>query len=185
MELQDYYQKAIRFAGLKHEDQKIPGSNQSYMVHLSNVAMEIILASQHDHEFHQPGFDRQFAVQVALLHDVLEDTATTFDEIKSAFGLNIARAVLALTKNEELPMSQQIPDSLARIKLEPKEVWAVKLADRISNMQKPPAHWDTNKMIDYKKMAGIILLQLRGGNQYLENRLHQKIMDYNQFIPLI
>lgn len=183
MELQDYYQEAINFAGDKHTDQKIPGSNRSYMVHLSNVAMEIILASQHDHEFHQEGFDLQFAVQIALLHDVLEDTSATFEEIEDAFGINIARAVLALTKNEQLPPAKQIPDSLNRIKSEPKEVWAVKLADRISNLQRPPAHWDTNKMIDYKKMAGIILLQLRGGNQYLENRLQQKIIDYNQFIP--
>ena len=185
MELQDYYQKAINFAGLKHADQKIPGSNTSYMVHLSNVAMEIILASQHNHEFHQEGFDLPFAVQVALLHDVLEDTATSFDEIEEAFDVNIARAVLALTKNVELPPAKQIPDSLTRIKSQPKEVWAVKLADRISNLQKPPVHWDTNKMIDYKKMAGIILLQLRGGNQYLENRLQQKILEYNQFVPLV
>lgn len=183
MELQDYYQKALNFTGLKHADQKIPGSNSSYMVHLSNVSMEIILASQHNHEFHQEGFDLQFAVQVALLHDILEDTPTTFEEIEEAFGLDIADAVLALTKNEQLPPAQQIPDSLNRIKSQPMEVWAVKLADRISNLQKPPAHWDTNKMIDYKKMAGIILLQLRGGNQYLENRLQQKIIDYNQFIP--
>jgi len=183
MELQDYYQKAINFAGLKHADQKIPGSNKSYIVHLSNVAMEIFLASQHNHEFHQEGFDLQFAVQVALLHDVLEDTSTTFEEIEEVFDVNIARAVLALTKNGKIPPDKQIPDSLTRIKSQPKEVWAVKLADRISNLQKPPAHWDTNKMIDYKKIAGIILLQLRGGNQYLEHRLHQKIMDYNQFTP--
>lgn len=177
MELQDDYQKAISFAGIKHADQLIPGSDISYMVHLSNVAMEIILANEHS-----PDFDRHFAVQVALLHDLLEDTPTTFDEIKLAFGINIASAVLALTKNEKLPLSQQIPDSLNRIKSQPKEVWAVKLADRISNMQRPPELWDANKVIDYKKTAGIILLQLRGGNKYLENRLHQKILEYNQFV---
>lgn len=177
MELQDDYQKAISFAGIKHADQLLPGSDISYMVHLSNVAMEIILANEHS-----PDFDRHFAVQVALLHDLLEDTPTTFDEIKLAFGINIASAVLALTKNEKLPLSQQIPDSLNRIKSQPKEVWAVKLADRISNMQRPPELWDANKVIDYKKTAGIILLQLRGGNKYLENRLHQKILEYNQFV---
>jgi guanosine-3',5'-bis(diphosphate) 3'-pyrophosphohydrolase len=180
MELQDDYQKAISFAGKKHSDQLLPGSDISYMVHLSNVAMEIILANEHS-----PNFDRHFAVQVALLHDLLEDTSTTFEEIESAFGINIARAVLALTKNDQIPPVQQIPDSLNRIKSQPKEVWAVKLADRISNMQKPPQHWDANKIVDYKKTAGIILLQLRGGNQYLENRLHQKIIEYNQFISAV
>ena len=176
MDLQDYYQKAIKFAAEAHKDQKIPGSEMSYMVHLSNVAMEILMASQQS-----PGFDRQFAIQVALLHDLLEDTSTSFDDIREKFGTNIARAVLALTKNEALPATEQIPDSLSRIKLEPKEVWAVKLADRISNMQKPPKHWETNQIINYKKMAGIILLQLKGGNEYLEKRLHQKIIAYDQF----
>jgi (p)ppGpp synthase/HD superfamily hydrolase len=184
MDVQVYYQKAINFAGKKHADQNIPGSNTNYMVHLSNVAMEILLASKCGPDSHREDFDCEFAVQVALLHDVLEDTSTTFDEIKEVFGANIARAVLALSKNEALPVSQQILDSLSRIKLEPKEVWAVKLADRISNLQKPPQHWDTNKITDYHKMAGIILLQLKGGNAYLENRLYQKIVDYNEFIPV-
>ncbi len=177
MDLQDYYQKAINFAGEKHADQKIPGSNTSYMVHLSNVAMEVLEASRHSQ-----GFDAQFAVQTALLHDLLEDTSTTFEQIRENFGVNIAKAVLALSKNEQLPASKQIQDSLNRIKSEPKEVWAVKLADRISNMQKPPQHWDKNKINDYKKMAGIILLQLKGGNEYLEHRLLKKIEAYNQYL---
>ena len=177
MDLQDYYQKAINFAGEKHADQKIPGSNASYMVHLSNVAMEVLEASRHSQ-----AFDLQFAVQTALLHDLLEDTSATFEEIRENFGLNIAKAVLALSKNEQLPASEQIQDSLKRIKSEPKEVWAVKLADRISNMQKPPQHWDINKINDYKKMAGIILLQLKGGNAYLEQRLFKKIEAYNQYL---
>ena len=185
MDIQDYYQKAINFAGIHHADQNIPGSNTSYMVHLSNVAMEVLLASQHGPNSPDEDFDCEFAVQVALLHDLLEDTSTSFDEIKEVFGENIARGVLALSKNEALAPSQQILDSLSRIKLEPKEVWAVKLADRISNLQQPPAHWDENKIIDYHKMAGIILLQLKGGNAYLENRLHEKIIDYTKFMPVV
>lgn len=184
MDIQDYYQKAINFAGMHHADQNIPGSNTSYMVHLSNVAMEVILASQHGPNSPGEDFDCEFAVQVALLHDLLEDTSTSFDEIKEVFGENIARGVLALSKNETLPVSQQILDSLSRIKFEPKEVWAVKLADRISNLQQPPAHWDNDKIVAYHKMAGVILLQLKGGNAYLESRLQQKIIDYNEFIPL-
>ena len=180
MELQRLYQKALAFAGEKHGDQKVPGTQSSYLVHLSNVAMETMIAALHTDDF-----DLAFAVQVALLHDVLEDTSTTFDEIEEVFDGNIARAVLALSKNESLPISQQISDSLSRIKLEPKEVWAVKLADRISNLQKPPQHWDMNKIIDYKKMAGIILFQLKGGNTYLENRLHQKIIDYQAYMPVV
>jgi (p)ppGpp synthase/HD superfamily hydrolase len=178
MEPQSLYQKAIAFAGEKHQDQKVPGTQSSYLVHLSNVAMETMIAAQHTDDF-----DLGYAVQVALLHDVLEDTSTTFEELKEAFGEKIAEGVLALSKNEDLEPDLQIPDSLERIKLQPKEVWTVKLADRTSNLQPPPAHWDENKIIGYHKMAGIILSELKGGNAYLEKRLHQKIIDYREFIP--
>lgn len=177
MNLQDLYQKAINFAGNKHGDQKVPGTKSSYLVHLSNVAMETMIAGENT-----PYFDLGFAVQVALLHDILEDTSTTFNELQAAFGLKIADAVMALSKNESLKSQEQIPDSLERIKLQSKEVWAVKLADRISNMQKPPAHWDQFKIIAYQKMARVILSTLKGGNAYLEKRLEEKILDYKQYI---
>jgi len=48
---------------------------------------------------------------------------------------------LALTKNENLPKEQQISDSLTRIKKRSFEAWAVKLADRITNLQIPPSVW--------------------------------------------
>ena len=177
MDIQTLYQNAIKFAGAKHQDQKVPGTQSSYLVHLSNVAMETMIASEHTDYF-----DRGFAVQVALLHDLLEDTSTTFVELQAAFGLKIADAVLALSKDETLKPEAQIPDSLERIKLQSKEVWAVKLSDRISNMQQPPKHWDQFKIIAYQKMARLILSKLKGGNAYLEKRLEEKINDYNQYI---
>ena len=177
MELQTDYQNAINYAAEKHTDQKIPGTQSSYMVHLTTVAMETMIAGENT-----ANFDRGFAVQVVLLHDLLEDTSTTFVELQAAFGLKIADAVLALSKDETLKPEAQIPDSLERIKLQSKEVWAVKLSDRISNMQKPPKHWDQFKIIAYQKMARMILSKLKGGNAYLEKRLEEKINDYNQYI---
>ena len=177
MELQTDYQNAINYAAEKHTDQKIPGTQSSYMVHLTTVAMETMISGENT-----ANFDRGFAVQVALLHDLLEDTSTTFVELQAAFGLKIADAVLALSKDETLKPEAQIPDSLERIKLQSKEVWAVKLSDRISNMQQPPKHWDQFKIIAYQKMARMILSKLKGGNAYLEKRLAEKIVDYNQYI---
>ena len=177
MKLQDLYQKALKFAGEKHGDQKMPGSEASYLVHLSNVAMEVLLAGQHE-----DGFNIELAVQAALLHDTLEDTDTSFEELKTHFGFQVADAVLALSKNEDLEPEQQIPDSLARIRLQPKEIWAVKLADRISNMQEPPQSWGKNKRIAYQLAARMILIYLKGGNAHLEERLEEKILEYDQYI---
>lgn len=179
MDIQTSYQKTIIFATLKHleKGQTIPETEIPYVVHLSNVAMEILIAYQNTKDF-----NIEFAIQVALLHDTLEDTNTTFEELQSEFGIEVANGVLALTKNDDLPKHMKMLDSLNRIKLLPKEVWSVKLADRITNLQKPPHKWDNSKKIEYKKEAESILEILKGANEYLEKRLLEKISEYEKYI---
>lgn len=179
MNIQSIYQKTILFAAHKHSEknQLLPDSQLPYVVHLSNVAMEILIAANNSKEF-----DLNFAIQIALLHDTLEDTATTFDKLELEFGTEIAEGVSALTKNGDLPKEERMLDSLNRISSQRKEVWAVKLADRITNLQKPPKSWDSLKKRKYKNEAETILEKLKGGNQYLENRLQIKIQEYESHI---
>jgi (p)ppGpp synthase/HD superfamily hydrolase len=177
METQALYQEAIKFAAAKHKEQTVPGTDMSYVVHLSNVAMEILQAAPHSSPF-----NTGFAVQLALLHDTLEDTITTVDELTQKFGKDVALGVAALTKNDSLAKVDKMMDSLSRIKQQVKEVWAVKLADRITNLQKPPVHWNNNKIAAYQTEARIILSELKGGNQYLENRLREKIAEYGIYV---
>ncbi len=178
-EIQTLYQDAIKFAANKHQEkrQKVPGTNLPYVVHLSNVAMEIFMTAINTEKF-----NLGFAVQVALLHDTIEDTSTTYDEIKDYFGDEIANAVLALSKNEDLPKEQQTSDSLTRIKKLANEVWAVKLADRITNLQRPPSTWDNRKRKKYQEEARLIWNELKDGNGYLAIRLKDKIEEYTHFI---
>ena len=179
MDVQSVYQRAIVFATRKHveKNQTVPGTHLPYVVHLSNVAMEILVAAPHS-----PELKVEVAVQIALLHDTLEDTDTTLEELTQLFGTEIAEGVAALTKNEAVPKIDRMKDSLHRIKQQPKEVWAVKLADRITNLQKPPAYWESDKRKEYQKEAQIILEELKGGNAYLEHRLKEKIVGYGNFI---
>jgi guanosine-3',5'-bis(diphosphate) 3'-pyrophosphohydrolase len=179
MEVQKLYQEAIKFAALRHLElaQKVPGTDLPYVVHLSNVAMEIIIAFPNYNKF-----NLGFAVQIALLHDIIEDTSTTFSELESSFGFEIANAVSALTKNKMLPKEQQMQDSLIRIKELQLEVRAIKLADRITNLQTPPPHWDREKKLKYQTEARIILNELKEGNDYLAKRLQEKIEEYEKYI---
>jgi (p)ppGpp synthase/HD superfamily hydrolase len=132
--------------------------------------MEILMAG-----FNTPDFNLGFAIQVTLLHDKIEGTATDFKEFENQFGIEIAKAVLALSKNEVLPKDQQMQDSLNRIKVLQPEVWSIKLADRITNLQPPPSHLDDEKKRKYHKEAKIILDTLGSGNVYLASRLIAKI----------
>ena len=111
--------QAIIFAASKHAEKnhKVTGTNFPYVVHISNVAMEILLAYQIN-----PDFNLELAIKLALLHDTIEDTSATFEEISKEFGFEVAEGVMALTKNEELPKSESMIDSLQRIKKLSKEV---------------------------------------------------------------
>jgi len=76
-------------------------------------------------------------------------------------------------------------DSLVRILLQTKEVWMVKLADRITNLQPPPPHWDLPKKIKHSDEAIDILQQLGPANKQLAKRLALKIEQYQLLLKRI
>jgi (p)ppGpp synthase/HD superfamily hydrolase len=171
----DRYVEALDFAARAHGDQKIRGNDFPYVVHLCKVAMEVQRASLQD------DFDVDLAVTAALLHDCVEDTGVAIDAVAERFGDAVAAAVLALTKNEQLPKAEQMADSLARIRTQPRAVWAVKLADRITNLEPPPAHWSVERRRAYRDEASVIRSTLRGGAASLEARLEDRIARYAAF----
>lgn len=175
MDLQTMYQNALKFAATKHTEasQVIPGTNLSYIVHICNVAMEVLVAAHNSSDI-----NLELALPVALLHDTLEDTNTTPDELAAFFGQEVVQGVMALTKDEFLPKEQQMEDCLRRIRLQPTEIWAVKLSDRITNLQPPPLTWNEQKRIRYQEEARTILRELKEGNEYLAIRLQKKIEEY-------
>ena len=175
------YFKALKFAAEAHEDQLMPGTELPYVVHVSLVAMEIISALVEE-AVDMPNL----AVQCALLHDCLEDTYIIYDEIVSRFGSYVADGVLALSKDGAIGISEdeyerdllQLKDSLQRIKQQPKEIWMVKLADRITNLQSPPGHWKVEKIARYKEGAELIHRELSSASAFLGERLRVKIDRY-------
>jgi (p)ppGpp synthase/HD superfamily hydrolase len=173
---QKVYQKAAKFAGEAHRFQRVPGTRANYLLHLSNVAMEVLVAY-----YETQDFDVNIAVQIALLHDTIEDTFVTYGKIESIFGKDVAEGVQALSKNKKLPKEKRIKDSMERILILPKETAIVKLADRITNLQKPPAKWSGEKIKKYRLSALEILEALRGYNTYLENRLERLIQEYKSY----
>ncbi len=174
--IQDLYQEALKFAGEMHADQKVPGTRANYLLHISNVTMEVLLANAYENNF-----DLNYAVQIAILHDTIEDTAATFEDISQRFGEPIALAVQALTKDESISSKElRMLDSLRRINLLPKEVGLVKIADRITNLQKPPSHWSQDKVRQYGEESKTIYHALVDKNAYLYQRLEDKINSYER-----
>ncbi len=176
---QENYIQILEFATNAHGEQKTP-KGYPYIAHITCVAMEVINAcikSKLDEK------KADLAISCALLHDIIEDTNITYDELYVKFGEDIANGVEALTKDKSLTSKQeQMRDSIEKLLTQPYEIQMVKLADRITNLGIPPKHWDNEKIKAYQKEASFILSCLGNSNIYLANRLKEKIEDYNKFI---
>lgn len=171
---QDEYVRAYRFAAIAHNGQLYRGPpDLPYIFHLTLVSMEVIAALQAEE-----GHDGDLAVQCSLLHDVVEDDHATLEEIRAEFGERVTAGVSALTKKKDLEKTRQIEECLHRIQQQPHEVWMVKLADRITNLQPPPKDWPPEKIAQYRQEAATILDALGPASAFLARRLKSKIETY-------
>lgn len=172
-QLQDAWLDAWRFAARAHGAQVTPGEPLPYLSHVGAVGMEVLVAHQLF-----PFDDPILAIQCALLHDTLEDTSTQESVLAARFGPRVAAGVRALTKDESLPKAERMADSLARIQTQPREVWAVKLADRITNLAAPPHTWSAEKIVAYREEARRIQEALGEAHGPLADRLARRIEAY-------
>jgi (p)ppGpp synthase/HD superfamily hydrolase len=170
---QDLYKRALDFAARAHGSQQVPGSGFPYVVHLTKVAMEATAACIAD-----PSLDADLVIPCALLHDSMEDAGVTCDQLAAAFGERIASGVQALTKNSTLPKASRMPDALARIRQQPREIWVVKLADRITNLEPAPPDWSPDKRRAYLEEARVIHSALAEASAFLARRLAEKMTSY-------
>jgi len=119
--------------------------------------------------------------------DALEDACILPEELTGEFDKRVADGVRALTKDEtvgaDLPdiwerKKLRMENSLKRIKSQSREIWLVKMADRITNLQPPPGHWSEGKIQKYKEESILIWESLKDGSVYLADRLREKIEGY-------
>ncbi len=177
----DVYARAWDFATRYHHGQTyggaMPGEQVDYIHHIGSVAMEVLWVLPDD-----AGLDGDLAVQCALLHDVLEDTDARYETLHELFGPAVATGVLALTKDDRLDKGERMTDSLRRICQQPREVWVVKMADRITNLYQPPFYWDVVRIEAYRQEAIQIYQALHPANARLAQRLSEKIERYRGFL---
>jgi (p)ppGpp synthase/HD superfamily hydrolase len=115
--------RALAFARARHGDQRRRGSETPYWVHLVRVAMELS----------QWGVRRPEVLQAALLHDTVEDTITTIDEIRVGFGEEVVDLVDWMTAPDR---ADDLRDYYERLQAAaPFDVQLLKLADRVDNLR--------------------------------------------------
>ena len=170
---QPSWMRVWRYAAEVHDGQRFPGTELPYLTHLGQVTLILLQAHAR-----QALDDIDLAVSCAILHDAIEDQHILHAELAGRFGLAVADGVQALSKRPGLDKGEAMADSLARIRQQPHAVWCVKLADRIANLQPPPAHWQWDKCLAYQAEAQLILQGLGAAHAVLAEWLERAIADY-------
>ena len=156
--------EALAFAARKHRDQRRKDAEASpYINH--PIALADVLVNE-------GGVTDIEVLCAALLHDTLEDTDTTHEELANAFGSRIARIVAEVSDDKALPKSERKRLQVAHAAALSREAKLVKLADKICNVrdvaERPPSGWNLARRREYFEWARAVIDGLRGVHPRLE-----------------
>ena len=156
--------KAAQFAAEKHKNQCRKDAEASpYINH--PLALASVLATE-------GGIYDRDVICAALLHDIIEDTDTTADELRSKFGDKVTNIVLELTDDKNLKISAREEERVRRTPHISPQAKLVKLADKICNMRdilaSPLTDWSIERKRAYFESAARMVAGLRGTHAGLE-----------------
>ncbi|MCP5266831.1 MAG: bifunctional (p)ppGpp synthetase/guanosine-3',5'-bis(diphosphate) 3'-pyrophosphohydrolase [Burkholderiaceae bacterium] len=156
--------KATAFAAEKHRSQRRKDSAASpYINH--PIALADLLANA-------GGVADVDVLCAALLHDTIEDTDTTPQELRNEFGARIEMIVAEVTDDKALPKDVRKQLQVERAPYASPEAKLVKLADKICNLrdmvEAPPHGWSGQRKREYFEWAARVVDGLRGAHPYLE-----------------
>jgi GTP diphosphokinase / guanosine-3',5'-bis(diphosphate) 3'-diphosphatase len=157
--------KAVAFAAEKHRHQRRKDAAASpYINH--PIALADVLANE-------GGITDAEVLCAALLHDTIEDTETTIEELRAAFGAAITGFVLEVTDDKDLAKDERKRLQIEHAPHISRQAKLVKLADKICNLrdilESPPADWDLARKQAYFDWAARVVAGLRGIHAGLES----------------
>jgi guanosine-3',5'-bis(diphosphate) 3'-pyrophosphohydrolase len=155
---------ALNFAADKHRNQRRKDKEASpYINH--PIMLAKILAVEGDVE-------DGLVLSAAVLHDTIEDTETTYDELAQQFGREIADVVLEVTDDKALPKAERKQLQIEHAPHLSRAAKLVKLADKIANVRDvadhPPSEWPLERRREYFDWAKRVVDGVRGTHERLE-----------------
>ena len=156
--------QAAAYAAHQHVAQRRKGDNaEPYVNHVLEVAAMLAEATD--------GSDAVL-VMGGLLHDTLEDTDATHEDLAQRFGLEVAALVAEVTDDKSLPKDVRKRLQIEKTPSKSRRAKLLKIADKTSNlrslMHSPPAGWTDERLRDYVVWAAEVVRSCRGLNAKLE-----------------
>ena len=173
--------KALRFSAEKHNDQRRRDSKSSpYINHPIQVAETLW----------RVGHVKDDAVlTAAILHDTIEDTDATPDEIGREFGEEVLGLVLEVTDDKSLPKEVRKQLQIENSAKKSLKAKLIKLADKICNVYDlvhyPPSGWSLKRKQEYLLWSEKVIQGVRGSNKELEARYDEVLEEGKRIFGLV
>ena len=166
--------KAVNFAAYKHQSQRRKDADKTpYINHPINVAYLIAEVG---------GVSDLDILCAAILHDTIEDTDTTFEELVDEFGLNVATMVKGVSDDKSLSKQVRKLKQIEKAKRMPKGESIIKIADKISNVRdvsaNPPKDWNSDRKDAYIIWAKSVIGNLPKINKPLLDLFNKTVDEF-------
>ena len=156
--------KAADFAAFKHRRQRRKDAEASPYIN-PPLALARVLRIE-------AGIADVDVLVSAILHDTVEDTETSVEELEREFGKVVAGIVAEVTDDKRLPKPERKRLQVEHAPHISSQAKLVKLADKICNLRDvvdaPPAHWPLERRRAYFEWAKAVIDGLRGAHPGLE-----------------
>jgi GTP diphosphokinase / guanosine-3',5'-bis(diphosphate) 3'-diphosphatase len=167
---------AANFAAKAHAGQKRKGAaGEPYINHLLEVA-ELVARSGSESDVD--------LIMACFLHDVVEDTPITQQDLAQIFNDDVASLVMEATDDKTLSKDERKARQVHTAPYKSVRAQALKLADKISNLRalltSPPLHWTPERKRQYFEWAKAVVSGFTSPNQYLLdefNKTYQRISE--------
>lgn len=156
--------RATAFAAEKHRKQRRKDAEASPYINHPIALVDVLV--------NEAAVEDTIVLTAALLHDTIEDTATTAAELEVVFGPETAGVVLEVTDDKTLPKAERKRAQVEHAAGLSQAAKLVKLADKICNLRDmnaaPPAGWPLERRREYFDWAKQVIDGLRGAHAQLE-----------------
>ncbi|MGQ0584302.1 MAG: HD domain-containing protein [Reyranella sp.] len=156
--------RAADYAARQHIAQRRKGERaEPYINHLTEVAALLAEAT---------GGDDVALLAGGLLHDTLEDTDATYEDLEQRFGPEVAALVAEVTDDKSLPKEERKRLQIDKTPSKSRRAKLLKIADKTSNLRSmvssPPKGWTPERLRDYVGWAEQVVRSCRGLNAMLD-----------------
>ncbi|XP_063678179.1 guanosine-3',5'-bis(diphosphate) 3'-pyrophosphohydrolase MESH1-like [Bolinopsis microptera] len=171
--------KAINFACVKHTDQRRKDAAKTPYINHPVGVMHILCE--------EAGITDIPTLMAAVLHDTVEDTDTSTQEILEAFGEEVAGIVKEVTDDKNLPKAERKRLQVVNAPHKSEKAKLVKLADKLYNLRdlskETPQGWTEERVKDYRLWASKVCTGLVGTNSMLEGNLQAELASHGVKFP--